>query len=244
MSMVGQRTYFLCLQVKQSADRFFISQEKCAKNLIKKFELESCKSPRTPISTSTKLSKDNAGQLVDFTVYRSLIGSLLYLTASPPHIIYSVGMCARYQSAPKESHLIAAKRILKYVKGTEQYGLWYSKENNVCLVAYCDVDWAGNVDDRKSTSRGCFFIRKKLISWLSKKQNSISLSTAEAQRMSYDDTSTLMLMASDIDNDVTPATIDDTEDGNRAGAFLKFFGKRALEWEDIIRLRTSAQEHY
>ncbi|XP_019163581.1 PREDICTED: uncharacterized protein LOC109159925 [Ipomoea nil] len=154
MSIVGQLTYFLGQQVKQSAEGYFISQEKYAKNLIKKFELESCKSPRKPISTSTKLSKDDAGQPVDSIVYRSLIGSLLYLTASRPDIMYSVGMCARYQSAPKESHLIAAKMILKYVKGIVQYGLWYSKESDMSLVTFCDADWAGNVDDRKSTSGG------------------------------------------------------------------------------------------
>ncbi|XP_019153674.1 PREDICTED: uncharacterized protein LOC109150210 [Ipomoea nil] len=181
MSMVGQLTYFLGLQVKQSAEGYFISQEKYAKNLIKKFELGSCKSPRTPISTSTKLSKDYAGQPVDSTLYRSLIGSLLYLIASQPNIMYCVGMCARYQSAPKESHLIAAKRILKYVKGTVQYGLWYSKESDICLVAFCDTDWAGNVDDRKSTFGGCFFVGKNLVYWLSKKYNSISLSTADAE---------------------------------------------------------------
>ncbi|XP_019175563.1 PREDICTED: uncharacterized protein LOC109170880 [Ipomoea nil] len=125
MSMVGQLTYFLGLQVKQSSEGYFISQEKYAKNLVKTFDLESCKTPRTPISTSTKISKDDTGPSVDSTVYRSLIGSLLYLTASRPYVMFSVGMCARYQSYPKESHLIAAKRILKYIKGTIQYGIWH-----------------------------------------------------------------------------------------------------------------------
>ncbi|XP_019172660.1 PREDICTED: uncharacterized protein LOC109168060 [Ipomoea nil] len=181
MSMVGQLTYFLGLQVKQSTEGYNISQEKYAKNLVKKFDLESCKTPRTPISTSTKVSKDDTGASVDNTVYRSLIGILLYLTASQPDIMFSVGMCARYQSDPKESHLIAAKRILKYIKGTIQYGLWYSKDNELSLSAYCDADWAGNIDDKKRTSGECFFVGKNLVSWLSKKHNSISLSTAEAE---------------------------------------------------------------
>ncbi|XP_019195716.1 PREDICTED: uncharacterized protein LOC109189560 [Ipomoea nil] len=181
MSMVGQLTYFLGLQVKQSAEGYFISQEKYAKNLVKKFDLESCKTPRTPISTSTKVSKDDTGESVDNTVYRSLIGSLLYLTASRPDIMFIVGMCARYQSDPKESHLIAAKRIFKYIKGKIQYGLWYSKDSELSLSAYCDADWAGKIDDRKSTSGGCFFVGKNLVSWLSKKQNSISLSNVEAE---------------------------------------------------------------
>ncbi|XP_031091095.1 uncharacterized protein LOC115996096 [Ipomoea triloba] len=158
MSMVGQLMYFLGLQVKQGSDGYFISQEKYANNLTKKFDLESCKSPRTPISTSTKLAKDEARQPIDPTLYHSLIGSLLYLIASRLDIMHSVGMCARYQATTKESHLIVAKIILKYVKEIVEYGLWYSKDSEICLVGYCDADWAGNIDDRKSTSGGCFFI--------------------------------------------------------------------------------------
>ncbi|XP_019194748.1 PREDICTED: uncharacterized protein LOC109188558 [Ipomoea nil] len=140
MSMVDQLTYFLGLQVKQSLEGYFISHEKYAKNFVKMFDLESCKTPRTPISTSTKVSKDDTGPSVDNTVYQSLIGSLLYLIASRPDIMFSVGMCARYQSDPKESHLIAAKRILKYIKGTIQYGIWYSKDSELNMIAYCDAD--------------------------------------------------------------------------------------------------------
>ena len=86
-------------------------------------------------------------------LYRSIIGSLLYLTASRPDIAFNVGVCARYQVAPKESHLTAVKRIIRYINGTPDYGLWYS---NACLAEYSDTDWAGSVDDRKSTSGGCF----------------------------------------------------------------------------------------
>ena len=88
------------------------------------------------------------------TLYRSIIGSLLYLTASRPYIAFSVGVCARYQAAPKESHLTAVKRIITYVNGTPDYGLWYSNDSNACLVGYLDADWAGSMDDRKSTSGG------------------------------------------------------------------------------------------
>lgn len=122
--------------MKQGVEGYFISHKKYAKNFIRKFNLESCKSPKTSISTSTKLSKDNVGQPVDPTVYRSLIESLLYLTTSRLDIVYNVGMCARYQSTSEESNLIASKRILKYVNGTEQYGIWYSKDSEVCLVGY------------------------------------------------------------------------------------------------------------
>ena len=133
------------------------------------------------MSSSTKLNVDSSGVEVSPTLYRSIIRSLLHLTASKPDIAFSVGVCARYQAAPKESHLIAVKRIIRYVNETPDYGLWYSKDSNACLAGYLDVDWVGNVNDRKSTSGGCFYLGNNLVSWMSKKQNSMSLSTAEAE---------------------------------------------------------------
>lgn len=110
-----------------------------------------------------------------------MIGSLLYLTASRPDITYAVGVCARYQANPKISHLTQVKRILKYVNGTSDYGIMYCHCSDSMLVGYCDADWAGSADDRKSTSGGCFYLGNNLISWFSKKQNCVSLSTAEAE---------------------------------------------------------------
>ncbi|XP_039119056.1 secreted RxLR effector protein 161-like [Dioscorea cayenensis subsp. rotundata] len=110
-----------------------------------------------------------------------MIGSLLYLTASRPDISFSVGVCARYQATPKESHLTAVKRIIRYVHGTAEYGIWYSKDSNSHLAGYSDADWAGNIDDRKSTSGGCFYLGNNLVTWYRKKQSSISLSTAEVE---------------------------------------------------------------
>ena len=92
-----------------------------------------------------------------------------------------MGVCARYQAASKESHLTAVKRTIRYVNGTPDYGLWYSKDSNACLASYSDVDWAGSVDDRKSTSGGYFYLGNNLVSWMSKKQNSVSLSSAKAE---------------------------------------------------------------
>ena len=181
MSMVGELTFFLGLQVKQMEEGTFVSQSKYAKNLVKKFGLESSKTAKTPMSTTTKLTKDENGAKVDPTLYRSMIGSLLYLTASRPDICYSVGVCARYQGNPMESHVKAVKRIIRYVHGTTDYGLWYTNDSNPILVCFSDADWAGNTDDRKSTSGGCFYLGNNLVSWHSKKQNSISLSTAEAE---------------------------------------------------------------
>ena len=167
--MVGELTYFLGLQVKQQPEGIFISQSKYALNLIKRFGFENGKNFETPMSTTLKLSKDSYGKSIDPKLYRSMIGRLLYLTASRPDIALSVGICARYQSDPKESHLIAVKRIIRYVASTLNIGLWYPYETNVQLAGYSDADWAGNLDDRKSTSGGCFFIGNCLVSWFSKK---------------------------------------------------------------------------
>ncbi|XP_030940690.1 secreted RxLR effector protein 161-like [Quercus lobata] len=133
------------------------------------------------MSSSTKLNLDPSGEEVSPTLYRSIIGSLLYLTASRPNIAFSVGVCARYQAATKESHLTAMKRIIRYVNGTPDYDLWYSKDSNACLAGYLNADWAGSVDDWKSTSGSCFYLGNNLVSWMSKKQNSVSLSTAETE---------------------------------------------------------------
>ena len=116
------------------------------------------------MSTTLKLCRDTSGKGVDPTLYRSMIGSLLYLTASRPDISFSVGVCARYQSSPKESHLSALKRIIRYVSGTSNYGIWYTCESALEVHAYSDADWAGCVDDQKITFRGCFFIGNNLVS--------------------------------------------------------------------------------
>ncbi|XP_023878601.1 secreted RxLR effector protein 161-like [Quercus suber] len=133
------------------------------------------------MSSSSKLSRDAAGIEVDPMLYRSMICSLLYLTANRPDIAFSVGVCARFQAAPKESHLTAVKRIIRYINGTSDYGIWYSRDSNECLAGYFDADWAGCIDDRKSTSDGCYYLGNNLVSWMSKKQNLVSLSTAEAE---------------------------------------------------------------
>ena len=123
---------------------------------MKKLGLESDSSVRTPMSPNIKLTVDLLGKSVDSSLYKSMISSLLYLNASKPDISYSVGLCARYKANPKESHVIALKRIIKYVKTTANFGVWYSKDTNDVLAGYSNADWAGNANDRKSTSRGLF----------------------------------------------------------------------------------------
>ena len=150
------------------------------KKIIKRFGLENVVHVRTPMATNTKLGIDPSGQLVDISLYRSMIGCLLYLTASHPDISFSVGVCARFQANPKMSHLTIVKRIIKYVSGTSDFGLFYSQGSNVSLAGYSDTDWVGNADNRKSTIGGCFYVGTNLVAWMSKKQNSISLSIVEA----------------------------------------------------------------
>ncbi|KAM2279879.1 hypothetical protein ACFX1S_040660 [Malus domestica] len=181
MSMCGDLNFFLGLQVKQVEDGIFVIQTKYASDLVKKFGLTSAKPVSNPTATTIKLHKDPNGKSVDQTLYRSMIGSLLYLTASRPDISFSVGACARYQANPKESHLEVVKRIIRYVSGIADFGLHYSFETNSEIVGFSDADWVGNADDRKSTSGGCFYVVNNLVAWHSKKQNCVSLSTAEAE---------------------------------------------------------------
>ena len=181
MSLMGELTFFLGLQIKQTSKGIFVNQSKYTKDLLKRFNMEDAKPFGTPMSTSTKLDKDEKGKDVDQTLYRGMIGSLLYLTASRPDIMFSVCMCARYQACPKESHLFAVKRILRYLIGTIDLGLWYPSHNSFDLLSYSDADFAGCKVDRKSTSGTCHFLGKCIVSWSSKKQNSVALSTAEAE---------------------------------------------------------------
>jgi hypothetical protein len=134
--------------------------------------------------TNGHLNLDEGGKSIDQKLYRSMIGSFLYLTASRPDIMFSVCMCARFQANPKESHLSALKKILRYLKYTPSIGLWHP--NGACfeLLGYSDSDFAGCRVDHKSTSCGCHFLGRSLVAWSSKKQNFVALSTAEAEYIS------------------------------------------------------------
>eukprot|EP00253_Pinus_taeda_P005910 PITA_05910 len=127
------------------------------------------------------LSTNDESAAVHQPTYRSMIGSLLYLTSTRLDIVHAVGIVGRFQANPKETQLQAVKIIFKYLQGTQNYGLWYPRGTDLTLHAYTDADWATSVDDRKSTSGGAFFMGPRLVSWFSKKQSSIALSTAEAK---------------------------------------------------------------
>ncbi|KAI3746902.1 hypothetical protein L6452_09344 [Arctium lappa] len=181
MSMMGELNFFLGLQVKQLPEGILINQSKYIRDILKKFNMTDSSVMKTPMATGTLLDADLSGKSVDQKVYRSMIGSLLYLTASRSDIMFATCFCARYQDNPKESHLVAIKRILRYLKGTTELGLWYPKGSSFDLTAYTDVDHAGCKLDRKSTSGSCQFLGDKLVSWTSKKQNCVSTSTVEAE---------------------------------------------------------------
>ena len=136
MSMMGELTYFLGLQVRQLKHGTFLNQSKYYFDLLKKFKMEDCKEVAAPIATNCLMDVNEADQPVNSTKYRWLIGSLLYLTTSRPDIQFGVCLCVRFQVNPKESHFKAAKMILKYLKGITNVGLWYPCDSNILLVAF------------------------------------------------------------------------------------------------------------
>jgi hypothetical protein len=161
MSMMGELKYFIGFQIKQLQEGIFISQTKYIQDILKKFGMKDVKPIKTPMGTNGHLDLDTGGKSVDQKVYRSMIGSLLYLCASRPDIMLSV--CMRY---------------LVY---TPKFGLWYPKGSTFDLIGYSDADWVGCKINRKSTSGTCQFLGRSLVSWASKKQKSVALSTAEAE---------------------------------------------------------------
>ncbi|GKA03246.1 putative ribonuclease H-like domain-containing protein [Tanacetum coccineum] len=171
MSSIGELTFFLGLQVKQKEDGIFISQDKYVANILRKFSFTDVRTASTPMDTEKPLLKDSDGDDVDVHLYRSMIGSLMYLTSFRPDIMFAVCACARFQVAPKVSHSHAVKKIFRYLKGQPKLGLWYPRDSPFDLVAYSDSDYAASSLDRKSTTEGCQFLGCRLISWQYKKAN-------------------------------------------------------------------------
>ncbi|GJW71597.1 ribonuclease H-like domain-containing protein [Tanacetum coccineum] len=181
MSYMGKLTFFLGLQVKQKEDGIFISQDKYVTEILKKFGFSDVKTASTPMETHKPLLKDADGEDVDEHLYRSMIGSLMYLTSLRLDIMFAVCACAIFQVNPKSSHLHAVKRIFRYLKGQPKLDLWYPKDSPFDLVAYTDSDYAGASLDRKSTTGGCQFLGCRLISWQCKKQTVVANSTTKAE---------------------------------------------------------------
>ncbi|GJR53924.1 putative ribonuclease H-like domain-containing protein [Tanacetum coccineum] len=181
MSSMGELTFFLGLQVEQRKDGIFLSQDKYVYDILKKFGFSNVKTASTPMETHKPLLQDTAGTDVDVHLYRSMIGSLMYLTSSRPDIMFDVCACSRFQVQPKSSHMHVVKRIFRYLKGQPTLGLWYPKDSPMDLIAYSDNDYAGASIDRNSTTGGCQFLGCRLISWQCKKQTIMANSTTEAE---------------------------------------------------------------
>jgi hypothetical protein len=181
MSMMGELQFFLGLQIKQSKEGIFVHQAKYTKDIVQKFKMEDSKAMTTLMSTNTALDVDEEGEHVDQKEYRSMIGLLLYLTATRSDIQLSVCLCARFQAFPRTLHRQAVKRIFKYLRHTLDFGLCYSTSSSLALHGFSDADFAGCRLDRKYISGTCQFLGCSLVSWSSRKQSSVAQSTTEAE---------------------------------------------------------------
>ncbi|WVZ89074.1 hypothetical protein U9M48_035530 [Paspalum notatum var. saurae] len=171
MSLMGELQFFLGLQIKQGPEGTFVHQAKYTKDILKKFEMGDSKPMTTPMSTNTTLDADEDGEAVDQKEFRGMIGLLLYLTATRPDI--------QFAASPRTSHRQAVKRIFRYLKFTPELGVWYSSGSSLFLRGFSDADHAGCRIDRKSTSGTCQLLGTSLVSWSSRKQASVSLSTTK-----------------------------------------------------------------
>jgi hypothetical protein len=170
--------YFLGLEVWQSLERIFLNQGKYTVEILKRFDMLECKPMNTPMEAKLKLLVDTSLDLIDATLYRQIIGSLMYLTSTRPDICFVVNTLSQFLVEPRHVHLVAAKHVMRYIKGC---GLNYDRDHNFTLSEYTDSDWAGSIADRKGTSRRCFSLGSAMISWKSRKQSSIALSTVEVE---------------------------------------------------------------
>ncbi|KAG6495020.1 hypothetical protein ZIOFF_042811 [Zingiber officinale] len=158
MTNIGLMTYYLGIEMNQKEDGSFISQAGYVREILKKCKMDDSKSINTPVECGVKLSEHDEEEKVNPTFFKSLVGSLQYLTCTRPDILYAVGLVSRYIEDPTTTHLKIAKRILRYIKGIIDFGLLYSTSNHFKLEGYSDSDWDGDIDDRKSTTEFVFFM--------------------------------------------------------------------------------------
>ncbi|KAK5777458.1 hypothetical protein PVK06_045425 [Gossypium arboreum] len=181
MSDLGQMTYFLGMEVLQTQSGIFLGQKTFAVKILNKFSMENCKPTSTLVAFGIKLSSQGDHEQVSESTYRSLIGCLLYLTATRPDIMFVVNVLSRFMHCCDMQNLQAAKRVLRYIKGTLSHGLQFSKTENLKLVGYTDSDWAGSKDDMKSASGYAFTLGSAMFCWSSRKQSMVAQSKAEAE---------------------------------------------------------------
>jgi hypothetical protein len=169
MSMMRELTFFLGIQVKQTKQCTFMHQAKYTKNLMKKFNMVELKPVSTLMSSAASLGPDKDGETLDQREYRSMIGSLLYLTATRPDIQFVVGLYARFQASPRSLYRMVVQQIFRYLKHTPEFGIWYSASSSLDLIGFSDADFLGCGIDRKSTSGTCHFLGSSLVCCFSRK---------------------------------------------------------------------------
>nr|KYP63626.1 Retrovirus-related Pol polyprotein from transposon TNT 1-94 [Cajanus cajan] len=181
MTGLGKMKYFLGLEILQTSGGIFIYQKKYAEEMLQRFGMNQSNSVQTPIAPGFKICKDEGGQQVDKTCFMQMVGCLMYLTSTCPDLMFVVSLLSRYMENRTQLHLQLAKRVLRYIQGTAEFGIFYKKGGSDKLIAYTDSDYAGDVDDRKSTTGNVFLFGSGAVSWCSKKQPIVSLSTTEAE---------------------------------------------------------------
>lgn len=173
---LGRMSYFLGMEVVQRLEGIYVGQRKYAQEVMERFNMDQCNSVHNLVILGFKLMKDEDEVVVDNTTYKLIVGSLMYLTAARPDIMFVVSLISKYMEHPTELYLQVAKRVLRYLNGTIDFALFYQKGGNEDLIAYMNSDYAGDQDDRKSTSRYVFMLSSRTVSWSSKKQLVVTLS--------------------------------------------------------------------
>lgn len=169
MTDLGKMKYFLGVEVHQGDGGIFIHQQKYANEILERFRMTECKPVNVPIVPGTKISKQGEGRTIDSIEYKRLVGSLMYLTATTPDLAFAVSMISRFMETPTEQHLAAGKRILRYIRGTLGYGIYYKRQQIPELTAFFYSDYAGDYHDRKSTSGHVVLLGTGAVSWGAKK---------------------------------------------------------------------------
>lgn len=183
MSDLGKLTYYLGIEVSQKSDGIWIKQENYARKILKESKMQDCNPTLCPMEPGTKLSKNDDSPEVNATEYRKMVGCLRYLLQTRPDIAYAVGVISRYMQTPKQSHVAAMKQILRYLKGTVSYGIKFARGKGIDLIGYSDSSHNVDQDDGKSTTGHVFYFGSSPITWCSQKQNTVALSSCEAEFM-------------------------------------------------------------
>ncbi|KAJ7528383.1 hypothetical protein O6H91_15G001300 [Diphasiastrum complanatum] len=181
MSDLGLMHYCLGIEVWQKEEVVFLTQSKYARDLLYKFNMQDCKTLSTPMDVNMKLTAYDESKKVDSYLYKQLVGSLIYLTHTRPDISYVVGVVSQFMQNPSQAHWKSAKRILRYIQGTLNFGLKYEQPEVPMLVGYTDADWASNIDDRRYTSGHTFSYGTTTVSWSSKRQPTVALSSTKTE---------------------------------------------------------------